>query len=422
MAGTSPLAGLLDRARTVYSLAWELGRTFREERGTGGGVRQVDPTRWGRHQPVFDEFCAALLDLRDAMQNPPEGFAPVAQALLKAAGVAKQIRDEMKTAEGQRWAAFLDRFPDLNSAAAAVGDAIKAATEAQRLDDPFAFVDQPAAATTQTARETPHVVPAQLSDRGHITAIIDATRSALQLARNYCELEKHEATDEEVVYPPYGVGDEIIKHALTNRPLSVGLFLELRERLLELRQRMTQAGCFEPDGVLRFASVDVKICVTLRKLAIDMLSDLVAAVDAKNLDADVQELVDLLASRLEGLDETHPTSPSETPATEAQEPAQPLSEEKPRRRKRSTERGEGRAKLIAALTKYHQYAEGGCLILEPIGNNELAKAAGVCKPRIAASDPLEQRSWFRLIHLPPSPCVPVKRRRPWAFQHAICGN
>jgi hypothetical protein len=46
-------------------------------------------------------------------------------------------------------------------------------------------------------------------------------------------------------------------------------------------------------------------------------------------------------------------------------------------RKRSTERGEGRAKLIAALTKHHQYADGSCLNLEHIGNNELAKAAGV---------------------------------------------
>jgi hypothetical protein len=45
--------------------------------------------------------------------------------------------------------------------------------------------------------------------------------------------------------------------------------------------------------------------------------------------------------------------------------------------KRSTEQGEGRAKLIAALTKHHQYATGGCLNLEPIGNNELARAAGV---------------------------------------------
>jgi hypothetical protein len=45
--------------------------------------------------------------------------------------------------------------------------------------------------------------------------------------------------------------------------------------------------------------------------------------------------------------------------------------------KRSTTRGEGRDKLIAALTKYHQYADGGCLTTEPVGNNELAKLAGV---------------------------------------------
>jgi hypothetical protein len=47
--------------------------------------------------------------------------------------------------------------------------------------------------------------------------------------------------------------------------------------------------------------------------------------------------------------------------------------------KRSTERGEGRMKLIAALTKHHRYADGGCLNLEPVGNNELAKAAEVSR-------------------------------------------
>ena len=49
----------------------------------------------------------------------------------------------------------------------------------------------------------------------------------------------------------------------------------------------------------------------------------------------------------------------------------------PTKRKRSTERGEARVKLIAALTKHHQYANGGCLNLEPIGCNELARMAGV---------------------------------------------
>jgi len=49
----------------------------------------------------------------------------------------------------------------------------------------------------------------------------------------------------------------------------------------------------------------------------------------------------------------------------------------PTKRKRSTERGEGRAKLVAALTKHHKYADGGCLNMEPVGNNELARLAGV---------------------------------------------
>lgn len=56
------------------------------------------------------------------------------------------------------------------------------------------------------------------------------------------------------------------------------------------------------------------------------------------------------------------------------EPAEATALIKP---KRSTERGEGQAKLIAALTKHHKYADGGCLNTEPIGNNELARLAGV---------------------------------------------
>jgi hypothetical protein len=51
----------------------------------------------------------------------------------------------------------------------------------------------------------------------------------------------------------------------------------------------------------------------------------------------------------------------------------------PVRPKRSTEKGEARAKLIAALTKHHQYANGSCLNLESIGNNELARQARVAK-------------------------------------------
>jgi hypothetical protein len=52
--------------------------------------------------------------------------------------------------------------------------------------------------------------------------------------------------------------------------------------------------------------------------------------------------------------------------------------------KRSTEPGEARIKLISALTLHHQYADGGCLKLVHVGNNELARLAVVS--RSSASD------------------------------------
>ena len=45
--------------------------------------------------------------------------------------------------------------------------------------------------------------------------------------------------------------------------------------------------------------------------------------------------------------------------------------------KRSTQRGDAKNKLIAALTKHHDYSNGSCLNLEPIGNNQLARLADV---------------------------------------------
>lgn len=55
----------------------------------------------------------------------------------------------------------------------------------------------------------------------------------------------------------------------------------------------------------------------------------------------------------------------------------PRGAQRAKKSKRSTERGEGRAKLIGALVKHHKYADGSCLNLEYIGNNELARLAQV---------------------------------------------
>lgn len=63
-----------------------------------------------------------------------------------------------------------------------------------------------------------------------------------------------------------------------------------------------------------------------------------------------------------GIDPPHDSSPSI---------------ERPAKAKRSTQNGDAKAKLIAALTMHHGYADGGCLNQEPIGNNALARLAGV---------------------------------------------
>jgi hypothetical protein len=70
-----------------------------------------------------------------------------------------------------------------------------------------------------------------------------------------------------------------------------------------------------------------------------------------------------------------PSAGHSTPQWAADAPTKP---------KRSTEPGEGRKKLIAALTKHHKYADGSCLNVEPIGNNELARKAVVAQSTASA--------------------------------------
>jgi len=87
----------------------------------------------------------ALWDLRGAMQNPPDGFAPVAKSLCEAARIADGLRNAMQRPDGRTSAAYLNLFPHLNSVREDGWRAVKEVTQARRLDDPFAFVDEPAA-------------------------------------------------------------------------------------------------------------------------------------------------------------------------------------------------------------------------------------------------------------------------------------
>jgi hypothetical protein len=96
-----------------------------------------------------------------------------------------------------------------------------------------------------------------------------------------------------------------------------------------------------------------------------------------------------------------------------------------RRPKRSTERGEAQAKLIAALTKHHQYADGGSLKTEPIGNNELAKLADV--PRSTASAFFKNRfkgykNYRGLCHDAGSLVAALKLLNGEFAPHNLCGH
>ncbi|NQT40174.1 MAG: hypothetical protein HQ581_21965, partial [Planctomycetes bacterium] len=160
------MATLLGRAGNVFSLARELGQKFQEE----GQSRAIyyDPSIWDRLRPTFDEFWAALLDLRDAMQRPPDGFEAVADQLKTAAKIARGIQAAVNPKpEWESWSgrtvgkmfavkdpgppeftAYLDFFPQLNTVAYDGWQAVKQAKKAQRLDDPFAFVDDPTNGST----------------------------------------------------------------------------------------------------------------------------------------------------------------------------------------------------------------------------------------------------------------------------------
>jgi hypothetical protein len=98
MADLSPLAGRLDRAGNVFSLAGELGEVLHEEH------RAHQPYDSNRHTAAIEQFCAPVLQLRDQMENSTHGFEPVAERLLEAAPIAKSMQDVIR-----------DNWPELKS-------------------------------------------------------------------------------------------------------------------------------------------------------------------------------------------------------------------------------------------------------------------------------------------------------------------
>jgi hypothetical protein len=335
MAEEDPLAGLLDRAGNVFSLAGKLGRAFYEEhREQQSRPGFIDPATWDRHAHGFNEFCAAVLDLREPMQNPPDGFKPVAKPLVEAARIAKGIRDAMQRPDGRDWAAYREFSPSLISVCENGWEAVKAVTKARRLDDPFAFVDEPAATPAFSRLNQFPATPA-----GHV-AFLEWVRREVRVQANALRKEKH--SDESI--------DKQLRQAIK--------WPEARSRLAALSNL--------PEGV--------------RAKADEVLRRELTAGTVEQIDALLTPAVWGVRDSWEQarrVADAEPKAQANTAAGQG-EPAEATSDTStPTKTKRSTERGEGRTKLIAALTKHHQYADGGCLNVEPIGNNELARLAKV---------------------------------------------
>jgi hypothetical protein len=123
----------------------------------------------------------------------------------------------------------------------------------------------------------------------------------------------------------------------------------------------------------------------------------------------LSEFLDELIASVSALSETQPSDEKpdgEASAENEAVPANPVAQQSdtatsksggdtsvPTKSKRSTEKGEAQTKLIAALTKHHQYADGGCLNFEPTGNRIDRTASANRRPgpigATASRDPLE---------------------------------
>ena len=139
MDGAMPLAEALERATNVFGLASSLGYDFRQEhREANGFYGAGGESVCQRHSEKLAEFTKAVQETRLAITKPPAGCETVAIWLRKAAELARglpQLHD---------WD-LLDQWPDLNQIGSEGYQAVKQVRTTLKLDDPFAFLDEPQA-------------------------------------------------------------------------------------------------------------------------------------------------------------------------------------------------------------------------------------------------------------------------------------
>jgi hypothetical protein len=375
MADLPPLAGLLDRASHVFSLAQQLGECLKREH-VGGEFKfhAREPNAWRRHRPAFEEYSNAVLALKDVIQSPPAGFAPVAQALLEALRVAKQIHEVMQTSEGRDWSSFLEYWPNLLSVAAKGRAAFRDLEETSRRQDPFAFLDQPPAGTTNgidttptTPKPPPPLIEAAARAIPSVLASVPPLHDgAIELVASHLCRQLQDA-NHSLAAAQWAVHEAIQAGRLKAGRIEVDLpsFGQQVGRRAMFGLPDTRRMEFSGGGKSTVAIPQGKPAPfdTFKVVATPALWQWWRSLDAVG---DAEKPAPAEAG--------HPADTSE--GRHAKPAASSTDSRKPRA-KRGMEPSGATVKLIAALTKHHQYADDSCLNAEPVNNNELARAAGV---------------------------------------------
>lgn len=407
MAEESSLADFLERAQEISILANDLGRAFQSELEQARANGEIDPSAWNRHKAEFEKLWKSLLSLASEIQNPPEGSGAVGERLAQAAENAREIRRLVGTPD--YWQ-FADFFPNLNSVAWELHQAIKHVRKTSDSVDPFAFLDEPRSTKCESvpALSLLDRFPVTLAGhigfiewmRGEVHNAAEAKRQ--QLVRGYSDdtlasmvsgIKWAEAGNRvsSLSTLPTEVVEQVAR--VLRRDLTVGTVEEIDDLLTpnvrQLRNawenlanpRSDKVG--NDDFVKRLMAGPDDAELTLRELAL-LEAHLKQPATGKSETQGKRNKLILIRDFNRNLQAAQPTNGPTAPdaADEVNRGGDTTAElANPRQSvtkcKRSTGWGEGRAKLIAALTKHHQYADSGCLNQDPIGNNKLARLAEV---------------------------------------------
>jgi len=420
MADSSALAGLLDRAAKAFGLAGDLGSWLQESRESGSS----DSAELGRR---FAELVRAALDCVSLIQSPPTGCEEVSRVAGALKGWA-EFRSRNPTSHIWNW--LPDEWPELNSFADEGHKALKAArraVEQQKWNPP-----QTSSVETTVDRSAEPTI-GQGADSDLLLLLWDAPDREAGLA--VVELPEH-LRDETLLSACEGahlvrfarrnhcyVGGQLNRLVLENgwnvakldQPNRKQAWQLVREALSEdvpdeirLRVQLTREGTTATSRLALERRAGKPSLTAATGDTASFLEQLLAGPDDAELtprelallEAHLRQPISLEQMKREAMAGSlgkavgrnklklirdfnrslrKANAPSASQQPEPHRTAQMPAHTAPivPKPKRSTERGEGRSKLVAALTKHHHYADGGCLNLEPIGNNELARLADV---------------------------------------------